>query len=220
MHPHGHNHKQTNKQTNMFNCFGIAGPSQSQPVHPRVQPSEESSVSVTFNDFGLQCPAPIQGIPIYSLFDDDSDSLDETTNALLDANDVRDVEFGIPICSLYKDGEDTMTYGNSAATIDWNSWDTFIQMLVSSHLYVKKDGCLYSRRLSFERGFLVMRSLMHRKVVCVRAIKSCVRIGRHVMIDTEEYGFIQLKFSKLEHSVAFSRVISGFVAGLYNLGLE
>jgi len=205
----------------MPNCFGKSR--SSQPIHPRVRlesTDKSTENSVAFNDFGQFSSHPMQGIPIYSLFDDDTDSLDETTNALLDARDVKHVEFGIPICSLYKDGKDTVSYGNAHATIDWDAWDTFIGMLVTSNLYVKKDGCLYYRRLSFEEGFLVMRSLVHRKVVNVKSIKSCVRINRHVMIDTEEYGFIQLRFSKLDHSVAFSRVISGFVAGLYDLGLE
>ena len=127
-------------------------------------------------------------------------------------------DYGAVLAAL--DGEgDGMCFGN-ADTIDWNSWDLFIKSLILSELSVTKDACLYPRQLRYERGFLVVKSIINKKVICVKGIKSCVRIGMAIVIDTEEYSNICLNLPSIEHAVAFYRVISGFVTGIYDNNLD
>ena len=98
----------------------------------------------------------------------------------------------IPIYSLYGGG-DGMSFGNSRDSIDWSSWDMFISLLIESSILVKKDAS--SRLLSYSNGFLVLRSFRRKKVVCVKGIKRCTRKKKLMVIDTEEYGLMRLKFS-------------------------
>ena len=152
-----------------------------------------------------------RSIPIHTVFNEDEQEFFQRNTSLKTNHQV-------PIYTL--DGEgDGMCYGD-ADTIDWHSWDTFIRSLVLSKLLVKKNDCLYPRQLSYERGFLVIKSLFDKKVVCVKGIRSCVRVGMGVVIDTVEYGELSITFSEAVHVLAFSKVISGFVTGLYDNNLE
>ena len=125
----------------------------------------------------------------------------------------------IPIYTLDNEG-DGMCFGIANA-IDWKSWDLFIKSFIVSKTVVKEDDCFYPRLLGYTKGFLVVKSVTSTKVICVKGIKSCIRIGGlKVVIDTSEYGEICLNFQKIEHVRAFSNVISGFISELYNTNLD
>ena len=148
---------------------------------------------------------PRPSIPIHTVFSDDEQSFCHHKHK-------------VPIYTLNGQG-DGMCYGD-ADTIDWDSWDVFIRNLIVSSLMVEKDACLYTRQISYERGFLVLKSIVSKKVICVKGIRSCTRIGLGVVLDTEEYGNVCFKFRMPEHVLAFSNVISGFVSGLYSNNLD
>jgi len=136
-----------------------------------------------------------------------------------DKNEVFDYvnDLNIPIYSLYGSG-DGMSFG-SRDTIDWNSWDIFISLLMDSSIIVKKENG-FSILLSYSNGFLVLKSLTKKKVICVKGIKSCTRKNNLMVIDTEEYGFIRLTFSKVEHAIPITKVLMGFISGIYSNNLD
>ena len=122
----------------------------------------------------------------------------------------------IPIYSLDGSG-DGMSFG-SRDMIDWNSWDIFISMLMDSSIIVKKENGF--SLLSYSGGFLVLKSLTKKKVICVKGIKTCTRKNNLMVIDTEEYGFIRLTFSKVEHAIPITKVLMGFISGIYSNNLD
>ena len=149
---------------------------------------------------------PRPSIPIHTVFAEDEQEFCHSQTQ-------------VPIYTLDQKGDGTC-FGSAADTIDWDSWDVFIRSLIVSRLMVEKDACLYTRQLSYKRGFLVLKSLVSKKVICVAGIKSVTRIGLGVVLDTEEYGNVCFKFRMPGHVLAFTSVISGFVSGLYSNNLD
>jgi len=121
---------------------------------------------------------------------------------------------GIPICSLFRDDENDV-FGD----IDWNSWDRFINILIKNSLYVKKAGSLFPVLCKYKNGFLIFRSLLNRRVVCVKGIECCSCISDTVLLETAEYGYIQLSFKKRSDALVVARIVSGFARGIYDIGL-
>lgn len=151
---------------------------------------------------------PRPSIPIHKVFNNDENVFYE----------MRAHKHSIPIYTLDNEGGG-MCFGIANA-IDWKSWDLFIKSFIVSKTVVKEDDCFYPRLLGYMEGFLVVKSVTSTKVICAKGVKSCIRIGGlKVVIDTSEYGEICLNFQKIEHVIAFSNVISGFISGLYNTNL-
>ena len=152
---------------------------------------------------------PRPSIPIHKVFNNDENVFYER----------RAHKNSIPIYTLDNEG-DGMCFGIANA-IDWESWDLFIKGFIVSKTMVKEDDCFYPRLLGYREGFLVVKSVTSNKVICVKGIKSCIRIGGlKVYLDTSEYGEICLNFKNIEHVRAFCSVISGFISELYSTNLD
>ena len=129
---------------------------------------------------------PDLGIPICSLFNDDS----------------------------YDNMNVYGTSGNSGK-IDWDSWDIFIHVLVNRSLFVKKRGSMCPILLSYKGGFLVLTSLFRKRVIYVKNISCCTYLDDTIVVDTEELGSVRITFKRVCDALAIARVLSGFACGIY-----
>lgn len=129
---------------------------------------------------------------------------------------------GIPICSLFRD-DDMEAYGAFDGRVitnaEWDAWDRFIEVLIHGSLYVKKGRSVFPTLLAYKNGFLVLRTLFRKRVVCVKGVKCCTCIDNTIVIETEEYGHVRMTFKENCDALAVARVLSGFACGLYDNGL-
>lgn len=156
------------------------------------------------------------GIPIWSLFSDDQEVV---VSGLYGPSK----NLGIPICSLFHDDidDDMNVYGTSGTSgkVDWDSWDKFIQLLVKNSLFVKKKGSICPTLMKYRGGFIVLRGIIRKRVVCVKGINCCTCIDDTIVIETKEIGSVRITFKSECDALAVARVLSGFACGRYDIGL-
>jgi len=104
-------------------------------------------------------------------------------------------------CSFYSD------YG----TLENVSLKRFHQTLSGFGIIVKKrtdkGSGIRFRRLYFEKGMLVVSSLLGSKKIQLEDIKWCTTKGKRLTIDTVHHGKFTLKIPKLTDAIAFRNVL-------------
>ena len=123
-----------------------------------------------------------------------------------------------PIASL--EGKQGCVTFDSIESVDWNSWDRFIERMMCKKTSVKYNRCLLKRKMYYKGGFILIRGYMSKtRAICVSGIIDCKIINNVLILYTQEYGEILLRYKSIDDLRCVYSVVSGFISGLYCVGL-
>ena len=123
-----------------------------------------------------------------------------------------------PIASL--EGKQGCVTFDSIESVDWNSWDRFIERMMCKKTPVKYNRCLFKRKMYYQGGFILLTGYMSKtRAICVSGIIDCKIMNNVLVLYTPEYGEILLRYKSDDDLRCVYSVVSGFISGLYCVGL-
>jgi len=98
-----------------------------------------------------------------------------------------------PIASL--EGKQGCVTFDSIESVDWNSWDRFIERMMCKKTPVKYNRCLLKRKMYYKGGFILLGGYMSKtRAICVSGIIDCKIMNNVLVLYTPEYGEILLRY--------------------------
>ena len=123
-----------------------------------------------------------------------------------------------PIASL--EGKQGCVTFDSIETVDWDSWDRFIERMMCKKTSVKYNRCFFKRKMHYRGGFILIGGYMSKtKAICISGVLDCKIMNNVLILYTREYGEILLKYKSIDDLRCVFNVVSGFISGLYCVGL-
>ena len=123
-----------------------------------------------------------------------------------------------PIASL--EGKQGCVTFDSIETVDWDSWDRFIERMMCKKTPVKYNRCFFKRKMHYKGGFILIGGCMSKtRAICISGVLDCKIMNSVLVLYTREYGEILLRYKSIEDLKCVFNVVSGFISGLYCVGL-
>ena len=123
-----------------------------------------------------------------------------------------------PIASL--EGKQGCVTFDSIETVDWDSWDRFIERMMCKKTPVKYNRCFFKRKMHYRGGFILIGGYMSKtKAICISGVLDCKIMNNVLILYTREYGEVLLKYKCIDDLRCVFNVVSGFISGLYCVGL-
>ena len=123
-----------------------------------------------------------------------------------------------PIASL--EGKQGCVTFDSIETVDWDSWDRFIERMMCKKTPVKYNRCFFKRKMHYKGGFILIGGCMSKtRAICISGVLDCKIMNNVLVLYTREYGEILLRYKSIDDVRCVFNVVSGFISGLYCVGL-
>ena len=123
-----------------------------------------------------------------------------------------------PIASL--EGKQGCVTFDSIETVDWDSWDRFIERMMCKKTPVKYNRCFFKRKMHYKGDFILIGGCMSKtRAICISGVLDCKIMNSVLVLYTREYGEILLRYKSIEDLKCVFNVVSGFISGLYCVGL-
>ncbi len=123
-----------------------------------------------------------------------------------------------PVCSL--EGKQGCVTFDSIESVDWVSWDRFIERMMCKKTSVKYNRCFLKRKMYYKGGFIVLGGYVSKpRTICVSGVLDCKIMSNVLILYTREYGEVLLKYKSIDDVRCVYSVVSGFISGVYSVGL-
>jgi len=104
-------------------------------------------------------------------------------------------------------------YAENKDIIDYISWKVFEKKLITNKFTVFRDGSILPVYMSYNKGFIYIKSYIYNMKICVKRIRKCSRCDVRFAIDTYEYGTITLRIKNETTARAFFNIFKGIMDG-------
>jgi len=123
-----------------------------------------------------------------------------------------------PIASL--EGKQGCVTFDSIESVDWDSWDRFIERMMCKKILVKYNRSFFKRKMHYRGGFIIIGGYMSKtRAICISGVLDCKIMNNVLVLYTREYGEILLRYKSIDDVRCVFNVVSGFISGLYCVGL-